>query len=155
MTPDEIARLAAMGNALRPAWPVASLRTFIERNLHARAYGDAAVALAWVATRTKTDTPRLLLEAGAWWKAANVENGTAPRPPKPVESCADCGRREADHDHAWAEHPFVPIERAAEGRVQRAEIARAELTQAAANLCPVHHVAPSNCRGAHDAKERK
>ena len=76
---NEIQRLAAMGSALRPDWPARSLRTWLEKNLADRAFGDIAVALAWVATRTKTDTPRLLLEAGPWWKACQVDGTTAPR----------------------------------------------------------------------------
>ena len=50
MNETELARLAAMGNALRPDWPAQSLKTF----LHAfavNAYRDVAVALAWVAGR--------------------------------------------------------------------------------------------------------
>ena len=115
---NEITRLAAMGQALRPDWPARSLRTFIEKNLGDRAYGDVAVALAWVAARTKTDTPRLILEAGAWWKAAAIEGGgTTMRPPRKEEACATCGRREHDHASEWiGDHPYTPLAQATRGR---------------------------------------
>lgn len=79
MNDDEIVRLAALGNALRPDWPVNSLRTFIGKHLTGRGYGDTAVALAWIATKTQTQTPRLLLEAGIWWQAALSDGASAPR----------------------------------------------------------------------------
>lgn len=90
MTPDQIERLAAVGNALRPDWAFASLRTFIATKLAHRAYGDTAVAIAYVATKTPTKTPRLLVESGPWWNASD-EQGTH-RPPKHDEACRVCGR---------------------------------------------------------------
>lgn len=117
MDANEIQRLAAMTNALRPDWAIKSLRTFIERNLSGRAYPDCAIALAWVATHTKTDTPRLVLEAGAWWRAASTDNSTAPRPPRREESCETCGRRETEHASTWlADHPFTPLAYATQHR---------------------------------------
>ena len=117
MDDNEIQRLAAMGSSLRPDWPARSLRTFIERNLGARAYGDVAVALAWLCTRTKTDTPRLILEAGPWWKAAGTEGSTAARPPTKQEACATCGRRETEHTGpVLGDHRFVPLVMAKGGR---------------------------------------
>lgn len=72
---------------MRPDWPLRSLTTFIEKNLAARAYRDVAVALAWVAT-TDTQTPRLLLEAGVWWKAAAIDDdGHMQRPPRKADDC--------------------------------------------------------------------
>ena len=56
---NEINRLAAAGSAMRPDWPAKSLATFLGKNLADRAYGDVAVALAWICTRTKTNTPTL------------------------------------------------------------------------------------------------
>lgn len=136
MEQTEIQRLAAMGNALRPDWHPRSLATFIDRNLASRAYADVAVALAWVATRTKTDTPRLLLEAGAWWQAAATGNSSAPRPPKPHEACADCGRRENDHDHPHIDHAYTPLSHATRGRDPgKAALARAELHTAQTHVC--------------------
>jgi hypothetical protein len=90
MTPDQIERLAALGTALRPDWPQASLRTFIADNLHWRAYGDIAVALAWVAAKeVGTETPKLLLRDGLWWKACNVDGHTTRHPPKAHEECPE------------------------------------------------------------------
>ena len=115
---NEIQRLAHMANALRPDWPARSLATFLSKNFADRAYGDVAVALAWIATRTKTETPRLLLEAGAWWKASALDGGgTAQRPPRKDEACATCGRREHDHASRWiGDHPFTPLTQATKHR---------------------------------------
>ncbi len=92
MNPDQIDRLAAMGNSLRPDWPIPSLKTFLTKNLQWRAYGDVAVALAWVASKTDTDTPRLLLEQkSACWKAALADSAgdeNLRRPPRKDEECA-------------------------------------------------------------------
>lgn len=134
---NEIQRLAAMGQALRPDWPARSLATFLSKHFTGRAYGDVAVALAWVATRTKTETPRLLLEAGAWWKAAATESPSSLRPPTRAEACATCGRAEPDHrsEHI-GDHPFVPLGQAAKGRTADGIAAvREAFTEAAAALC--------------------
>lgn len=139
---NEIQRLAAMGQALRPDWPARSLRTFIERNLADRAYGDVAVALAWVATRTRTDTPRLLLEAGAWWKAAGTEGNSTLRPPKRDEACATCGRRETDHASRWiGDHEYTPLAHATKGRNANG-IADVRAALTAARTHP-HHTNPT------------
>lgn len=99
MNPNEAARLAHAINDLRPDWPISSLRTFIERNLANRAYRDAAVALTWVATDRKpdgtpaSDTPKRVLEAGPWWRAAGIEDQALnrPRAPRRDEQCRRCG----------------------------------------------------------------
>jgi hypothetical protein len=108
MTPDEVARLAALANALRPDWPAASIRTYIARHLaHVRAYGDTAVALAWIATKTHTETPRLLLEAGPWWQAALSDGQTAPRrEPWDRQVACDVCERTADRHGPTAGHAF-------------------------------------------------
>lgn len=125
---NEIQRLAAMGSALRPDWPARSLATFLSKHFAGRAYGDVAVALAWVATRTKTETPRLLLEAGPWWKACQVDGTTAPRNyrvpcsehPGETLPCGRCAN-EAVPARAIAEHHIAN--------------ARSALRLAAATLC--------------------
>lgn len=126
METNDLQRLASMGAALRPDWPARSLLTFLTKHLEGRAYGDVAVALAWVATRTKTDTPRLLLEAGPWWKACQVDGTTAPR----------------NYRVPCTEHPgeTLPCGRCANERVpadvpNAAALARAELAMARAHLC--------------------
>lgn len=93
MSPDEIARLAASAHAHRPDWPTASLRTFIEANYADHAYGDVAVAMAWVCTKTKTATPRLLREGGIWWQAARLDGASAParEPWNRADFCATTG----------------------------------------------------------------
>jgi hypothetical protein len=117
MNDNEIQKLAAMASALRPDWHAKSLRSFIEKNLSSRTYADCAVAFAWICTHTKTETPRLILEAGAWWKAAGVENTSPARQPKRAEACADCGRSPVDHHGTWiGDHPFVPLSQAAARR---------------------------------------
>lgn len=120
MTEDEVARLAALGTALRPTWAASSLRTFIARHVaHNRAYGDTAVALSWIATKTKTETPRLLLEPGPWWKAAlmdadpggAVTNGRL----DPTSACDTCSLPAHRHGPTSG-HEFVSVVEAVRSR---------------------------------------
>lgn len=98
MNDAEVKRLAHAINELRPSWPISSLTTFISRSLSNRNYRDAAVALVYVALDADgagnyvTETPRRVLEAGPWWKAAEI-NQTHIRPgaPKKHEQCDRCG----------------------------------------------------------------
>lgn len=96
---NEIERLAAMGNQLRPEWPVKSLRTFLTTNCAGRTYRDLAVALAWIACDPKTQTPKRLLEAGPWWAATSTERATdfsryrmtcPEHPQEKAGHCAEC-----------------------------------------------------------------
>lgn len=77
MTPVEIDRLARCAAALRPDWPLASLRTrmikFAADNPH-RSYGDTAHALVEIALDPKTLTPARLDESGPWWDARPGEH---------------------------------------------------------------------------------
>ena len=94
MNETEADRIAAAANALRPDWPVASLRTLLRRpDLMRRPRRDVAVALTWVACDSTTKTPARVIEAGPWWKAATIETTeSAPAAPKPHEACTTCGR---------------------------------------------------------------
>lgn len=104
MNDAEVKRLAHAINELRPSWPISSLATFISRSLSSRNYRDAAVALVYVALDADgagnyvTETPRRVLEAGPWWKAAEI-NGTnvGRRPPKRHEECRTHPGQYADH----------------------------------------------------------
>ncbi|TDE03449.1 hypothetical protein [Jiangella asiatica] len=90
MNQVECARLAAAVNHYRPEWPQASLLSFITKNLAARAYRDAAVALTWVATDPATETPARVLENGPWWVAARADE-KAPTPDNSVAGkCPRC-----------------------------------------------------------------
>lgn len=92
MNENEQARIAAMGHALRPDWPVASLRTLLARHeLANKSRRDVAVALAWVACEAETTTPARVIESGPWWRAANIEHPdrTIRRPPQKTEECAN------------------------------------------------------------------
>src|ERR1035437_658453 len=75
---NEIERLAAATNAIRPEWPVKSLITILARDHVARPYRDLAVALAWIATDARTKTPARLAEAGPWWTATSMTEGRGP-----------------------------------------------------------------------------
>lgn len=74
ITQPQAERIAAAINALRPEWPVASLVSFIGKNLQTRAALDAAVALTYVALDRNDKgewcsvTPGRVLEAGPWWR---------------------------------------------------------------------------------------
>lgn len=76
-TPTELARIAALANALRPEWPIRSVLTYLEQNHAARAYRDLAVAMAHVACDPETKTPRRLSESGPWWRATCEPTMTA------------------------------------------------------------------------------
>lgn len=95
MNETEIDRIAAAANALRPDWPLASLRTLLTRpQIVNRPRRDVAVALAWVACDSTTKTPARVLEAGPWWHAAATDgSASTPSHPKPTEACTTCGRR--------------------------------------------------------------
>lgn len=142
---NEIQRLAAAISALRPDWPARSLRTFIERNLADRAYGDLAVAFAWIATRTKTETPRLILEAGPWWKACQVDGTTAPR----------------NYRVPCSEHPgeTLPCGRCANEAVPARSLAAHHIANARGNLAAAkrdlcsHGVRADACKDRHDQPE--
>ena len=95
MNENEISRIAAAISDLRPDWPAASLRTLLHSpELKNRPRRDVAVAMAWIACDSETKTPKRVLEAGPWWKAACVETPEAVgvRPPKRDEACLTCGR---------------------------------------------------------------
>ena len=95
MIQSEIDRLAASVNALRPDWPANSLRTFIANNLADRAYRDAALAFAWIATDADTRTPARILEAGPWW--TTTRPASTPGPGSYEPNCANCGYPESAH----------------------------------------------------------
>lgn len=92
MNDHDIDRLAAAANAMRPDWPLSSLRTFIRKHMAHRPVRDAAVALAWITCEPNTATPARVLEAGPWWRAAAIEDAITNTPPKAAEQCRDCGR---------------------------------------------------------------
>lgn len=76
--PDEIARLAAAINILRPEWPIKALITHLTTHHAARPYRDLGLALTWIALDPATRTPARLREHGPWWEvcAANREAAT-------------------------------------------------------------------------------
>lgn len=80
MNADQVERLAAATNALRPDWPIPSLRTLIAGKLGHRAYTDAAIALTWIATDPDTRTPARVTEAGPWWTVAVAASRTPDQP---------------------------------------------------------------------------
>lgn len=139
MNENEIERIAHATNALRPDWPVASLRTLLARpELAHKTRRDVAVALTWVACESATKTPARVLESGPWWTATNAEGGnTAMRHPTRAEACATCGRREIEHEDWWLmNHSFKPLDQATKGRSAEGIAAvREAFTEAAAVLC--------------------
>lgn len=99
MNDNEIGRVAAAINQLRPDWPTASIRTLLQRpTLATRPRRDVALALTWVACDSTTQTPARILEAGPWWKAVAVEGNTTTGPKyhgwtegDPRNICGICG----------------------------------------------------------------
>lgn len=104
-TTNEIERLAAAANALRPDWPVKSLRSHLAANHGTRTYRDLAVALAWICTDPATQTPARLAENGPWWAATSahsVKAGERQRCPEhniPLSAgnCERCVNHAADY----------------------------------------------------------
>src|ERR1035437_6134649 len=94
-TENQLERLAAMANAIRPEWPVKSLITLLARDHATRPYRDLAVALAWIATDAQTKTPARLAEAGPWWTATSMTEGRGPG--QTVMQCAVHGEHHAGH----------------------------------------------------------
>ena len=92
---NEVQRLAAMTNAIRPEWPVKSLVTLLARDHAARPYRDLAVALAWIATDARTKTPARLSEAGPWWTATSMTEGQGPTQSR--MRCAEHSEHHAGH----------------------------------------------------------
>lgn len=88
LTTGEIDRIAAAANALRPDWPVKSLRTLIADKLAHRTRRDVALALTWVACDSTTVTPARVLESGPWWFGF-AQEVRVPRNPKPDEECPE------------------------------------------------------------------
>lgn len=125
MNPNEIDRIACALGVLRPDWPVASLRTLLNRpELANRPRRDVAVALAWVACESDTKTPARVLENGPWWRAAATDGqstghqhaarvyGITEGDPREVcHICAqarpDCERRAATNGHNFTSRADV------------------------------------------------
>jgi hypothetical protein len=141
-------RIAQAINALRPDWPIRSLVTFTMRNLSARAYRDAVVALAWIATDPATKTPARILEAGPWWKATQIEDGTVSTvthrcPEHPTErawSCKPC-----------AEQAIDPTEGAAAVRAALAHAPRPPAPRTPEHIAPVHDLDDARRRADQEA----
>lgn len=133
----QLSRLAALGNALRPDWPNASLVTFLARNHRERAYRDVAVALAYVACDPATTTPARLNEAGPWWLVTRDPNA-APNV-RPI-TCPTCGQIHTKAEGCKRDHkPAAP-----ENIRHHLDEARALVLKARNDLC-AHHVPPANC----------
>lgn len=112
MNENERDRIAAAIHQLRPDWPASSIRTLIDRpRLRDRPRRDVAVALAWIACESGTQTPARVLESGPWWQAAGVEgsdNGGAVTAGRldPDGTCDTCSQ--PPHRHGpTSGHDFI------------------------------------------------
>jgi hypothetical protein len=162
MNENEIDRIAAAANALRPDWPIGSLRTLLNKpELVNRPRRDMAVALAWVACDSQTKTPARVLEAGPWWQAvADPANGGAPRVHW-LDRCYVCNYGQAACERVnTGDHVFVTNGDYEAGKVRREQPApmpedelRAELRAARSELCPCG-VKPNYC-AAHDPRRNQ
>lgn len=137
MNENEVQRIAAMGNALRPDWPIGSLVTLLSKpEIVNRTRRDVAVALAWVACESTTKTPARVLEAGPWWLATNADGQRSGRSsmnqpcPFHADQILPCPRCKAK---------AVPAEKS-----QALALLRAELQSVKARLCPCG-VPPDRC----------
>lgn len=117
MNEHEIDRLASAFHVMRPDWPVASLKTFIAKNLADRPRRDVAVALAWISCESNTASPARVLAAGPWWRAAAVEGDvttthtgkTVGRGENPHKVCGICDmwQDECERRAATSGHEFI------------------------------------------------
>lgn len=118
-TPNEIERLAAATNAIRPDWPVQSLRTHLASQHGARTFRDLAVALAWIATDPATKTPARLLENGPWWAATSVnsvkagERQRCPEHDVPLDAgqCGPCHDATSDYQPGRAAAMWLQVKK--------------------------------------------
>jgi hypothetical protein len=94
-TDNELQRLAAAANAIRPDWPIPSLVTHLLNHHTQRTYRDLAVALAWIATDPATNTPARLTESGPWWDATRPTKSS--KPVGKVRRCIDHPDQHASH----------------------------------------------------------
>lgn len=121
MNENERDRIAGAISILRPDWPAASIRTLLDRPmLRDRPRRDVAVALAWVACESKSQTPARVLESGPWWQAAGIEgtdNGGAVTTGRldPTGTCDTCAQPEHRHGPTSG-HEFVSVVEAARSR---------------------------------------
>ena len=102
MITTEIERIAAALHRIRPDWRADSLATFITTHLADRPYRDTLIALCWVATDPRTQTPNLVLSDGPWWAACRppVEPEPTPQPPSTATTCIDHGNTKPCQDCA-------------------------------------------------------
>lgn len=134
MNENETDRIAAMANALRPDWPVASLRALLRRpTLANKTRRDMAVALAWVACESETKTPARVAEAGPWWNATAVDSDGAARyqPPKADQACGKHPGEWRERCRSCAADRLAPVEEddgEVTSREQAIALARAQLT---------------------------
>lgn len=112
MNENEVERIAAAINQLRPDWPANSLRTLLSRpELVNRPRRDVMVALSWVACDSTTISPARVIESGPWWRAAAVETGSAQplEHLEPAERCWICHKAEPRcRANPHADHDFEP-----------------------------------------------
>jgi hypothetical protein len=101
-TADEIQRIAAAMNALRPDWRPSSLVTFLTKHHIGRSYRDLAIAGVVVASDPTTKTPHLLNGHGSWWVAAQAVMGSAAVIGVPAPGAPRC--EVYGHEHEVATH---------------------------------------------------
>jgi len=102
MNSTAIDRIAAAMNALRPDWPVSSVRTIITTRLSERAAVDVAVAMTVVACDPTSKTPARVLEDGIWWKVAQTATTSSEADRHPSNEdvrtlCVECYKPQRRH----------------------------------------------------------
>jgi hypothetical protein len=110
---NQLDRLAAALNALRPDWPTRSLRTYLAREHADRAYVDLAIAAVFVAVDPRTVTPKRLSEHGPWWVAAASagQQGTPTAGPGAEPRCEKDGHEyEAARNCRWCRSELIAKE---------------------------------------------
>lgn len=134
--------LAAFVHTIRDDWGVEGILTAIGR---VRDEAPIDVVTGWAvraALEPSNRTPAIIAMAGPHREPPPRQSRTSfniPCPLHPGETLP-CGR--CAHEAA-----------SVEGREQAAALARAQLQSARSQLCPVHGVRETHCRGAHEPQE--
>lgn len=154
MNTHEIERIADAFNRLRPDWPRKQLVTLLnDARMIGRPRRDVVVALGWVACESDTGNPYRVIEQGPWWKAAALDQTAIVgyTPPRRGEACITCGRHLTNCGCGEQRtRPEIPA--AEPARSAGLDLARANLAQAVAQLCP-HHAKSEHCSECRDQED--
>lgn len=105
---NELAKIAAVANVLRPDWPARSILKCLSihtgTKLAGKTYRDVLHAMVEVAIDPETKYPARVIEAGPWWQITRPLHPATPTPNAPI--CPDHG--ETAHKCTRCQDECVP-----------------------------------------------